>query len=361
MLTAEFKPYQEIDVMAKVAGYIQEINVDIGDRVNEGQVLATLMVPEMEDDKRRAAAGLKEAQAQVQRARDELRRAQSAQEMTHLSFTRLAAVNKESPGLVALQEIDDARSKDLVAQAQVAASNSALDAAKEQVGVSQAEQAKIATLFEYTKVPAPFTGVITKRYADKGSMIQAGTASQTQAMPVVHLAQIGLLRLIFPVPEANVPTIHTGQQMEVRVPSLHRSFPGKVIRFANQLNLQTRTMDTEVDVPNPDFVLMPGMYAEVNLSLTRHESVLAVPITAVDVDSQDSAQGAGPSSGRVIVITPNNRVEPRRVELGLETADEIEVRSGLNEGDLVVIAGRGGLQPGEEVKPKVTAMAVSKP
>jgi multidrug efflux pump subunit AcrA (membrane-fusion protein) len=117
-------------------------------------------------------------------------------------------------------------------------------------------------------------------------------------------------------------------------------------------------MDTEVDVPNPSLVLVPGMYAEVNLALSRHPNVLAIPITAVDRDNADSSQGAGSGtlSGRVMVVTPNNRVEVRKVELGLETADQIEVRSGLNEGDMVVIAGRAGLQAGEEVKPKLTAM-----
>lgn len=360
ILTAEFKPYQEIEVMAKVAGYIKEINVDIGDRVKEGQLLATLEIPEMADDKQRAQAGLQQAEAQVRRAQDELRRAQSAQEMTHISYTRLNAVNKQSPGLVALQEIDDARSKDLVAQAQVSAASSALDAAKEQVGVNKAELAKIDTMYDYTKVTAPFTGVITMRYADKGSMIQAGTASKTQAMGVVRLAQNGRLRLILPVPEANVPTVHLGQRVEVRVPSLHRTFPGTVARFANQLSLQTRTMDTEVDVENPTFVLMPGMYAEVDLSLNRRDGVLAIPVTAVDVD--ETAQGgSAPTTGRVMVVTPNNRVEVRKIEMGLETANDVEVRSGLNEGDMVVIGGRSSLQAGEEVKPKVVTMSAAKP
>src|SRR5579872_5116808 len=354
VLTAEFKPYQEIDVMSKVAGFVKEINVDIGDRVKLGQLLATLEIPEMADDRRKAQASLQQSQAQVRRSKDELRRARAAQQMTALYYNRLVKVNEQKPGLVAQQEIDDAHTKDLVAEAQVAAANSALDAANEQVGVTQAELAKIDTLFDYTKVTAPFTGVITKRYADTGSMIQAGTASQTQAMPLVRLSENGKLRLILPVPEANVPTVHLGQQVEVRVPSLNRSFPGKVIRFADKLSLQTRTMDTEVDVDNPSLVLVPGMYAEVNLALVRRDGVLSIPVTAVDVDNEGSSAGAG----SVMVVTPNNRVEARKVSLGLETATEVEVRSGLNDGDLVVIGGRSSLQPGEEVKPKLTAMAV---
>ncbi len=356
VLTAEFKPFQEIDVMAKVAGYIRKINVDVGDRVRQGELLATLEVPEMADDLRRAQAAQDRSQAEVARAKDELQRAESAHEIAHLSFERLSGVATKKPGLIAQQEIDDAHSKDLVSEAQVSAAKSALAAATEQVSVNKAEMQKVQTLMLYTSVTAPFAGVITRRYADTGSMIQAGTASQTQAMPVVRLSENSLLRLILPVPESSVPTVHLGQQVDVQVPSLHRSFPGKVARFADKLSVATRTMDTEVDVTNPDLVLIPGMYAEVNLTLDRHNAVLSVPVMAVDVDPEGS--GKTPS-GRVMVVTPNNRVELRKIQLGLETADKMEVRSGLNEGDMVVLSGRSSLQAGQEVRPKTTALVAS--
>jgi RND family efflux transporter MFP subunit len=217
----------------------------------------------------------------------------------------------------------------------------------EQVQVNDADVQKIKTLMDYTKVTAPFSGVVTKRYADKGSMIQAGTASQTQAMPVVKLSQNSRLRLILPVPESAVPTVHIGQQVEVAVPTLKRSLPGKVARFADKVSVATRTMDTEVDVENPNLVLIPGMYAEVHLTLDHRARALAVPVLAVDHDGDE---------GSVMVVTPNNRVEHRKIALGLETAGAIEVRSGLNEGDLVVISGRSSLQAGEEVRPKITGL-----
>ncbi|HMC63199.1 MAG TPA: efflux RND transporter periplasmic adaptor subunit, partial [Candidatus Solibacter sp.] len=228
MLTAEFKPYQEVDVMAKVAGFIKEIGVDVGDRVNQGQLLATLEIPEMGDDLRRADAAVVRARAEVTRAQDEQRRAESVHSIAHLSFQRLATVAEKKPGLVAQQEIDEAQSRDLVTEAQVSATKSALAAAQEQVNVNAADTQKVKTLMDYTRVTAPFTGVVTRRYADTGSMIQAGTASQTQAMPVVKLSQNSRLRLILPVPESAVPTVHIGQQVEVRVPTFNRSFPGKV-------------------------------------------------------------------------------------------------------------------------------------
>jgi RND family efflux transporter MFP subunit len=352
ILTAEFKPFQEVDVMAKVSGYVKEIRVDVGDRVKEGDLLATLEVPEMADDLRKSQAGVRHSQSEVARAQDEIARAKSAHDIAHLSYNRLLQASLKKPGLIAQQEIDDAQSRDLVAEAQLSAANSSLAAAGQQVDVDQSSTARVQTMIDYQRVTAPFTGVVTKRFADKGSMIQAGTASQTQAMPVVRLSQNELLRLILPVPESVVPTVHVGQQVEVRVPTLNRTFPGKVARFSDKLSYQTRTMDTEVDVPNPSLVLIPGMYAEVNLTLARHNAVVAVPVMAVD---EDAAGG----SGSVMVITPNNRVEVRHVALGLETANRVEIRSGLNDGDMVVLTGRASLKAGQEVRPKVTAMAAA--
>lgn len=358
VLTAEFRPYQDVDVMAKVAGFIKEINVDVGDRVKKGQLLATLEIPEMQDDLKRADAATVRSRAEVTRAQDELRRAESTHDMAHLSYQRLFAVSEKKPGLVAQQDIDEAHSRDLIAEAQVAAAKSALASAQEQVNVNSADTQKVRTLMEYTRVTAPFDGVVTKRYADTGSMIQAGTASQTQAMPVVKLSQNNLLRLILPVPESAVPTVHIGQQVEVKVPTMNRTFPGKVERFAGKVALSTRTMDTEVDVVNPSLLLMPGMYAEVNLTLDRRNKVLAIPVMAVDMDSTADAPGAA-LSGQVMIVTPNNRVEKRKVMLGLETSTVVEVRSGLNEGDSVVLSGRAALQPGQEVRPKVTTLAAA--
>lgn len=349
-LTAEFRPYQEVDLMAKVAGYVKSISVDVGDRVKEGQVLAILEIPEMADDRARAQAGVDRSQAEVARAQDQLQQAQSSHDIAHLSYTRLDSVSKQKQGLVAQQEIDDAHGKDLVAEAQISAARSNLAAAEEQVHVNAAELQRIKTMFEYTRVTAPFTGVVTKRYADTGSMIQAGTASSSQAMPLVRLSENSLLRLILPVPESAVPTVHIGQQVEVRVPTMNRSFPGQVKRFSDKVTMATRTMDTEVDVPNADLLLIPGMYAEVHLMLDHRNQVLTIPVAAVDL-------GSDASSAQVAIITADNHIEIRKVQLGLETATEVEVKSGLKEGDMVVIGNRSGLQPGQEVRPKLTIMS----
>jgi RND family efflux transporter MFP subunit len=348
VLTAEFKPFQEIDVMAKVAGYVKKINVDVGDRVKQGELLAVLEIPEMADDQARAQSMLGHSQAEVARARDELQRAESSRDIAHLSYTRLSDVAKRRAGLIAQQEIDDAQSKDMMAEAQVSAAKSNLSATEQQVHVSTAELQKVKTLADYIRVTAPFAGVITKRYADTGSMIQAGTSSSTQVMPLVKLSENRLLRLILPVPESAVPTVHVGQQVEVRVPTLNRSFPGRVARYADKLSSGTRTMDTEVDVPNPSLLLIPGMFAEVNLTLTHRDDVLAVPIPAVDLSSGDE------SSGQVVVVTPENRIEIRKVQVGMQNPTSVEILSGLRPGDLVVLGNRSRLEAGQQVRPKLT-------
>jgi RND family efflux transporter MFP subunit len=332
--------------------------VDIGDRVRQGQLLATLELPEMKDDLTRAAANVQRSQAQVEQSREEIKRAESGHQIAHLSAERLRGVMKAKPGLVAQQEVDDAQARDTSAEAQVSAARSNLAAAEQQVSVSKAELARFDTLYTYTRVTAPFDGVVTKRFADTGSMIQAGTASQTQAMPVVRISQNNLLRLILPVPESAVSTVHAGQKVDVRVPTLNRTFAGRVARFSNKLSAATRSMDTEVDVPNPGLLIIPGMYAEVDLSLKTAKRALTVPVNAVDLD-QASGGGAS-SSGTTMALTTDNHLEKRKLSIGMETADRIEIRSGLSDGDLVVVGSRAALQAGQAVTPKLTQFSAEK-
>ena len=164
-------------------------------------------------------------------------------------------------------------------------------------------------------------------------------------MPVVRLSENGLLRLALPVPESAVPLIHLGEPVDVQVSALNRSFPGRVARFADRVDQSTRTMKTEVDVPNPTLVLVPGMYAEVDLVTEQRKNVLSVPVEAVD--------GSG-SSARVFTVQPSGAIQIVPVRLGIETARRIEIRSGdLKEGDDVVVGSRSGLKAGSKVQPKV--------
>lgn len=349
-LAADFRPYQEIDVHAKLAGYVKAIYVDVGDRVKAGQLLATLEIPELQDEVHQAEAAVKQSEEEIKRAQGDLERAESAHQVAHLAYQRLAQVMQAQPNLVAQQEIDDSQGRDRQAEAQAAASKAALAAAQQQLEVSKANQERIRTLFAYSRIIAPFAGTITKRYADTGSMIQAGTSSQTQAMPLVTLSQNDLLRLVIPVPESIVSDIHLGGPVQVRVPALGKVFQGRVARFADQVDTATRTMHTEVNVPNPRLELVPGMYAYASLVLDRRHDALAVPVQAVN-HSEDQAT--------VFVVDAGNKIEERPVNLGMETPSEVEILSGLNESDRVVVGNRSQLQKGEVVRPKVVELAGS--
>jgi RND family efflux transporter MFP subunit len=343
-ITAEFRADQEVDVMAKVSGYLKKIEVDVGDRVSAGQLLATLEIPEMEDDLTKNAVTITRSQADLERAIQELKRAETVREMTQLSYSRLNSVMEKRPGLVAQQEIDTIRNHDMVAQAQIAAAKAAMAAAEQSVRMNQADTARIKTLQNYTKITAPFGGVVTKRYVDTGAMIQAGTSSHTQAMPLVRIAQTHVLRLILPVPESVVPRLKIGGTVQVHVESLGKNLSGRIARFSGQIQTATRTMETEVDVPNPRGTLVPGMFAQALLRLDERLNALSVPVDAIDHDK-----------GRTVVlaVTREGILEPRDIVTGLETAERVEVKSGLAEGDLVVLGNRSQYKRGQKVEPKL--------
>ncbi len=343
-LSGEFRPYQEVDVHAKVAGYIRRIYVDVGDKVKQGQTLAVLEVPELSAQVVAAKAAMRRSEDGIQRAEKDLQRAESAHAAAHAAYTRLKQASLARPGLIAEQELDDSQAHDLEAEAQVGSAQAALAEAKSQRSVSEADQERYSVLEAYSHISAPFTGVVTKRYADTGALIQAGTASDTQSMPVVRLAQWSRLRLIVPVPESAVPDLQLGGQVDVRVPSLKRSFKGKIARFADALSDETRTMHTEIDVENADGTLVEGMYAETEIELKHPQNTLTVPIQAVERNG-DKAE--------VVVVRPDGTIEPRAVKLGAEGNDRIEVVSGLSEGERLVIGNLGQYQAGEKVQPKL--------
>jgi RND family efflux transporter MFP subunit len=343
-ITAEFRPFQEIDVHAKVAGFLKSITVDVGDRVQTGQLLAVLEIPELQDEIQQDEAVIRHGEEEVRRAQADLERTQSGHEVAHLAATRLASVMKERPNLVAQQDIDEATGRDRVAEAQVSTARAALASAQQQVQVAKAGQNKTQTLFGYARITAPFAGVITHRYADTGAMIQAGTSSQSQAMPLVKLSQNSVLRLTIPVPESAVPRIHLGVPVNVTVAVIGKTFPGTVARFADKVDEQTRTMQTEVDVKNADLELVPGMYASVALTLAAEKNVITIPVEAVD-RSGDRAS--------VLTVDANGRLQTRAITLGLEEPDRIGVLSGLQDNDLVVVGNRSQLKAGSSVAPKV--------
>ena len=305
--------------------------------------MAVLEIPELEAQLQEDQAEIKNATNQVSRAQHELTRYQAQYKALHLQYTRLNGVFESQPGIVAQQEVDDAQGKDLAASSQVDAGQAALDAAKSQLSVAKAKLVHDQSLYDYSKITAPFTGIVTDRYANLGTLVQAGTGSSTQAMPLVRLSEDDLFRLVIPVPESYVPFIRVGDRVDVRVPALNRTFPGKVARFSVDVREDTRTMHTEVDVKNPDRILVPGLYADADLTLEHKEDIPSIPLQAVNHEGEKTS---------VFVVNSNHELEDRTVSLGLQTATDAEVVAGLHEGEEVVLSDRSGLKPGEKVIPK---------
>jgi RND family efflux transporter MFP subunit len=346
-LSSELVPFQEIDVYAKESGYVKDLKVDYGTHVKAGQVMAVLEIPELEAQLQEDRAEITNATNQVTRAQHDVARYQAQYKALHLEYTRLNEVFQSQPGIVAQQEVDDAQGKDLAAASQVDAGQAALDAAQSQLSAAKAKLAHDQSLFDYSKITAPFAGVVTERYANLGTLVQAGTNSSTQAIPIVKLSEDDLFRLVIPVPESYVRFIRIGDPVDVRVPSLNRTFPGKVARFSVDVRSDTRTMHTEVDVPNPQRVLLPGLYAEAQLQFDSKENVPSIPVQAL------SHEGGKPS---VFVVSADGMLQRRDVEVGMQTASDVEIVTGLTEGEQVVVSDRSGLKPGQKVHPQLTAV-----
>lgn len=321
-MAAEFRPYAEVALHAKVSGYVKTMNVDFGDQVKAGQLLATLEVPELQDELHNAQAAGQKAEADYTNA--------------HLIYTRLLSVNNDHPNLVAQQDLDTAQANNLATTAAIAA--------------AKANVEKYQTMVAYTQITAPCDGVVTHRYADPGTLIQAGTSSDTQALPLVRVSDNYRLRLDFPVTVDYVKDVQLGATVEVRVESLNgKALTGTISRFTHEVDDNTRTMTTEIEVPNPNLELVPGMYATVVLKVEQRLQALAVPTEAV-INGQPPA---------ILVVNRDNEIEQRAVTLGLETADKYEILCGLHEGDLVVIGNRSGMQAGQRVAPKLIQLSMA--
>jgi RND family efflux transporter MFP subunit len=345
-IAGEFKPFQDVDVHAKVAGYIKKIYVDVGDHVKQGQTLAVLEVPELVAQLTGANAAVRRAQEEIRREQGDVQRTESAHSAAHSMYVRLAQASEQQKGLVAQQELDDAHAKDLESEAQVSSAQAALSAAQQQLEMADANEKQYGALSGYTRIVAPFTGVVTMRYADTGSLVAAGTSSSTQAIPVVRIAEVSKLRLVLPIPESIAAQIRLGDPVKVRVQALNRDIAGKVSRFADSLDLQTRTMQTEIDFDNRDGRLIAGMFTETQLVLAEKPNALNAPLEAVAQNGNEAT---------VLVVTPQNTIEERKVALGIQGKSRVEIISGVNETDRVVIGNRSQYRTGQKVQPKEVA------
>ena len=350
-LAGQFQPYQVVDVHPKVSGYMKRINIDIGDIVHRGETLAVLEVPELRAQLQQTGFEVQQSQQEIARAQKEIDRAEAEYSALHKESVRLQKAAATRPGLIAQQELDDAQAKDLSAQAQVDAAKAAMAAAQEHANSARADNERVQALENYTTVTAPIEGVVIWRYADTGALIQGGTNSNSQDLPIVRISQSDLLRLRVPVPEDDVRFVHTGDSLSVRVDAINRSFTGKVVRFTRNVNFETRTMETEVDVENKDLSIDPGMYANTMLQLAEVKNAVTIPIEALVLNSQQQET--------VYTLDSGNHVHIRTVTVGMEGSKLAEIKSGLEPGDRVILGGQRKYRESEEVSPLLASTPAS--
>ncbi|MFZ0820005.1 MAG: efflux RND transporter periplasmic adaptor subunit [Candidatus Acidiferrales bacterium] len=345
-IASEFQPFQEIQVYAKVSGYIQKLYVDWGTHVKQGQLMAVLEIPELQQQLQQDDAAVGRSEQVLEGAREELKRAESVYNVAHLTYMRYADVQKTRPDLLSQEDIDVAQGKDLEASAGVSSAKDALAAAEQGILAAKAALNKDKAMFTYARITAPFEGVVTEVYAYTGALLPAGTSSNKDTLALCRLSQNNLLRLVIPLPERAVPDVHIGQTVAIRLTNPNKTFSGTIARFSDQIDTQTRTMHAEIHVPNPKGELVPGMYASVVIPLHSVQHVLTLPIQAV--------QSAKENQGTVLVVNSSNHIEQRTITLGLQTSEFAEIVSGLQENDLVIFGDPKQFQLGELVSPKLT-------
>jgi RND family efflux transporter MFP subunit len=346
-IASEFLPFQEVNVYAKVSGYIHKLYVDWGTHVHEGQLLAVLEIPELQQQLELDEAAVRRSEHDLARAKEELNQANSKFTVADLTYKRLSTVMEQRPGLVAQEEVDVAEGKDQEAKAGVSGATAAVAGAEQALAIAKAGLEKDRAVYAYSRITAPFDGVVTEISAYTGALLPAGTSSNKGDQALCRISQNNFLRLVIPVPERAIDDVHLGQTVAVQVSNSNRRFEGKIVRFSDEIDTQTRTMHTEVDVPNPKYLLVPGMYAAVQIQLHTVKGALTVPSQAV--------QATAESHGTVLVVNANSKIEKREVTMGLQTATDTEILSGLKENEMVVFGEQSQYRPGELVRPRAVA------
>ncbi len=324
-LPASVEALDQATLYAKVSGYVQWIKVDKGDRVKKGDVLALLEVPEVDKQYQSVLASVQQAQAEEERA-------QADASLKQVTYKRLAGVRHSNPDVLPQQDVDAARAAYEVAQGDA-------KLAKAKVELARAEVGRLEALQQFAKITAPYDGVVTARFVDPGALIQQGTNST--GTPVLTIASIDTVRVYVYVPEANVSYVDRGKSAMVLLNALPgKGFAGKITRFANALDPQTRTMKTEIDLPNPGHHILPGMYGTAELKLEAESGALFVPYPSIRRDAD----------GRPFVYTvEQGRIRKVPVETGLDDGSMIQVK-GLRSDETVVLSGTASLQEGLSVK-----------
>lgn len=298
-LPGEVRPAQQATLYAKVTGYLKSIAVDKGDEVTEGAVIGEIEVPELLADAARFKAEV---------------------ELAQIDFKRTSDAVKSAPDLVTPLSVDIARGKFEVAKANL-------------------ERAE--TMLRFTKIVAPFSGIVTRRMSDPGAFIPAATAGSPQTAALVTISDFKTVRVQVAVPEIEASLVQKGQPAQVSVEGLPgKKFDGKVTRFSYALDEASKTMLAEIELPNPKLELRPGMYATVKLGIERKENALVVPVEALAMEKANA----------FVFTVAGDKAKKTPVKIGFNDGANVEIVSGLKPDEPVIRLGKTVLADGQPIK-----------
>ena len=339
VLPGNIQAVTEAPILARATGYIRKRYVDIGDRVKAGQVVAEVEAPELDQQILQANAAIDQAKSSVQQAEAAIQQGRANENLARLTAGRMA--NLLGRGVISKQDNDNAQAQYAAQQANVEALVKAAAAMRSSVTAAEANLARLNQIKTYQTVRAPFDGVITLRNVDTGALVNEGSTL------LFRVAQSGTLRTYINLPQADAESVRVGQHAIISIAELPgRKFDGVVTRTSNSLDPATRTLLTEVQVINTDGALMPGMFAQVDLTVPRKFPPLLIPGDTLVVRSD------GP---QVAVVRPDATVHFTRIQLGRDYGDRLEVLSGLQEGQQLAV------NPSDEVREGVKVNPVAAP
>ncbi|HLB76280.1 MAG TPA: efflux RND transporter periplasmic adaptor subunit, partial [Candidatus Dormibacteraeota bacterium] len=368
VLPGTIQALEETALYARVNGYLHERFVDIGARVRAGQVLAVIETPELDQELVQAHAALAQAEVGVPQTQAKLNQARATHQQARAGLEQaratlaLAQVAKdrwnalvELQGAVSRQEADEKRTAAEVGQANVTAAQATVEATRASVSVAEADVAaartsvaaqqanvqRLTALRSFQQLTAPFDGIITARTVDRGALITAGSGGASA--PLFRMARAERLRIYVRVPQTWVRALTPGGQARVLVPEFpERTFLGHVVSTAGALDQASRTLLTEIQIPNDDGSLLPGMFANVQFAITRAEPPLWLPATALIL-------GAG--GMQVALVRDDQTVHFQTVEVGHDLGRQVEIVAGLTGTESVILHGGDGLREGLRVRP----------
>lgn len=337
-LPGNIEPLYSANLYARVDGYLERRNVDIGTHVKSGQILAVISSPEVDQQLLQARATLAQSEASLQQSRAALEQAKANAELTRLTKERDLPLGEQHA--ISQQIVDSAVQSYDARMADVSAANANIAAADANVTANRANVSRLQQMQQFERIVAPFDGVITERNVERGDLISVGNSASSK--PLFSIAQSGTVRIQVDVPQSEAVNIKDGQIASVDVKErLGRAYTGTVVRNAGALDDAARTMLTEVQVDNKDASLLPGMYAQVKFTLPEQRTSLIIPTSSLVVDH---------SGMHVVTVDAAHTVHFVPVTIGKDMGKTIEILNGLNQTESLVASPSDLLSEGEHVE-----------